>query len=119
MKFILQQISNSNKMFGKLRAKWGVGPLRLFLILCTFALGGSLCGLAGKWILSFLPIQNKILFFVVYIILVTLLWPLCVLCISVFFGQFQFFKKYIRKMGQRMFGNFNQMLFLLLINVLS
>lgn len=39
-----------------------------------------------------------------YIILVTLLWPFCVLLISVPFGQFTFFIKYLAKMKNRISG---------------
>jgi hypothetical protein len=35
-------------MFEKLRQKWKVNVLQLVLILCTFAIGGSLTGYAAK-----------------------------------------------------------------------
>ncbi len=38
----------------------------------------------------------------VYIIVVTLLWPLAVLLVSIPFGQFRFFIGYLKKMGRRM-----------------
>lgn len=76
--------------------------LQLLLILCTFAIGGSLTGLAGKRIMNFLPIEKGILWVILYIILITILWPMAVLLVSVFFGQFRFFTSYLRKMGRRM-----------------
>ncbi|NCU02898.1 MAG: hypothetical protein GXC73_02830 [Chitinophagaceae bacterium] len=89
-------------MFEKLRTKWNVGPLQLLLILCTFAIGGSLTGFLGKRIMPVFGIESPWLSVPVYIILVTLLWPMMVLLVSVPFGQFRFFTSYLKKMGQRM-----------------
>ncbi|MEI9955657.1 MAG: hypothetical protein WDM90_04950 [Ferruginibacter sp.] len=41
---------------------------------------------------------------VVYIVLITLLWPLAVLIISIPLGQFSFFKRYIVKIFKRFGG---------------
>ena len=74
----------------------------MFLILCTFAIGGSLTGWVGKKIMGLLAIEKGVVWVLVYILLVTLLWPIAVLLVSVFFGQFRFFVKYLRKIGRRM-----------------
>ena len=87
-------------MLNKLKEKWGVGPLQLVLILCTFAIGGSLSGYLAKLVMG----TNDgfgMLWLMLYIVVVTLLWPFCVLGVSIFFGQFPFFKKYLAKMGRR------------------
>jgi hypothetical protein len=89
-------------MFERLQKKWKVGGLQLALILCTFAIGGSLTGFAGKKIMNILSIQQDWLWAVVYILLITLLWPLSVLLVSIPFGQFSFFLRYIRKIGAKM-----------------
>jgi hypothetical protein len=91
-------------MFKRLKEKWQVNWIQFALIFTTFALGGSLCGYLGEEILELLPISNKAVRVPVYILLVTLLWPLCVLIISIPFGQFLFFRNYIRKMVRRMTG---------------
>jgi formyltetrahydrofolate-dependent phosphoribosylglycinamide formyltransferase len=91
-------------MFQKLRQRWKVNGVNLVLIIATFALGGSLCGYAGRKILLFTDLEKGVLWFVLYIILVTLLWPLCVLLISIPLGQFAFFKNYIIKIGKKMAG---------------
>ncbi|MFT3979078.1 MAG: phosphoribosylglycinamide formyltransferase [Ferruginibacter sp.] len=91
-------------MFQKLQRKWKVNSLSLLLILVTFATGGSLCGYLGKKILGFTGLEKNFLWFLLYIILITLLWPLCVLLISIPLGQFPFFKKYISKIIGRMSG---------------
>jgi hypothetical protein len=85
-------------MFKKLSEKWKVGPLQLTLILCTFAFGGSATGWVAKKIMNSLGLQQDVVWATVYILLITLLWPLMVLVISIPFGQFRFFQSYIRKL---------------------
>jgi len=89
-------------MFSRLQEKWKVSGFRLVLILCTFAIGGSATGWLGKKIMNGLTIQQDWLWAVVYIILMTLLWPLMVLIVSIPFGQFTFFRNYIRKLGEKL-----------------
>ena len=89
-------------MFERLQKKWKVNGLQLGLILCTFAIGGSLTGFVGKKIMNALSINQDWLWTIIYIILITLLWPMAVLVVSIFFGQFRFFLKYIKKIGARM-----------------
>lgn len=89
----------------KLKNKWQVkNILQVILILCTFALGGSACGFLGKRIMNVIGPENKALWVVIYIVVVTILWPLCVLIISIPFGQFSFFTKYLKKLGGRIIG---------------
>lgn len=92
-------------MFDRLKKKWGVGGVQLVIILCTFAVGGSLCGYLGRLVMSLTDIERGALWVIVYILLVTILWPVCVLAISLLTGQFPFFIKYIRKIGRRMFSS--------------
>jgi formyltetrahydrofolate-dependent phosphoribosylglycinamide formyltransferase len=89
-------------MFERLQKKWKVGATQLLLIICTFAIGGSLTGYIGKKLMNLLSLERGALWLIVYILLVTLLWPLSVLLVSIFFGQYRFFTQYLRKMGQRM-----------------
>jgi formyltetrahydrofolate-dependent phosphoribosylglycinamide formyltransferase len=89
-------------MFDKLKQRWNVNTTDLLLIICTFALGGSLCGFLGRRLLSATNIENEIVWVILYIIAITLLWPFCVLLISIFLGQFTFFKKYLVKIWKRM-----------------
>jgi hypothetical protein len=88
-------------MFEKLRQKWKVNVLQLVLILCTFAIGGSLTGYAAKKIMNILSVESDWLWTIIYILLVTTIWPIMVLIISLPFGQFRFFYNYTRKLGQR------------------
>jgi len=90
-------------MFNRLKEKWNVSSLSLLLIFCTFALGGSLCGYTTRKIMGLLPFNMVAARIVIYILLLALLWPLFVLLISIPFGQFLFFRRYVRKMGQKIF----------------
>ena len=89
-------------MFKRLKDKWGVTPLGLVLILCTFAIGGSLSGFLAKKVMNLLSIEQDLVYGMLYIVVVTLLWPLCVITVSIPFGQFKFFKGYLKKMGTKL-----------------
>lgn len=89
-------------MFDKLKKKWKVSGPQLALIITTFALGGSLTGYVAKKIMNQVPISQDWLWAIIYILLITILWPLLVLVISIPLGQFRFFFGYIRKIGQKM-----------------
>ncbi|GAB2839291.1 phosphoribosylglycinamide formyltransferase [Ferruginibacter profundus] len=88
-------------MFEKLKQRWKVNGLNLVLIITTFAIGGSLCGYAGRKILAFTNLDKGALWVILYIVLITLLWPLCVLLVSFPLGQFGFFKKYLGRVFKR------------------
>lgn len=89
-------------MFSRLQAKWKVNGWQLTLILCTFAIGGSLCGFFTRQLITPLRIEQPFLYGTLYFIILTLLWPLCVLMVSIPLGQFRFFKNYLAKMGSRL-----------------
>lgn len=89
-------------MFEKLRQKWKVSPIRLVLILCTFAIGGSLTGFAAKKLMNVLTIEADWLWAIIYIFLITVIWPIMVIIVSIPFGQFKFFKNYTRKLGEKL-----------------
>jgi hypothetical protein len=91
-------------MLKKLQEKWKVGIGRLILIITTFALGGSLCGYLGRKLLGFTGMEKGVVWVLLYILLITLLWPLCVILISIPLGQFAFFKNYLKKVFLRMSG---------------
>lgn len=88
-------------MLKRLQQKWKVNAGRLVIILIVFALGGSATGYAGKAVMSFLGIRSPWAYVPIYIIVVTIIWPLMVLLISIPFGQFSFFRSYIIKLGSR------------------
>jgi formyltetrahydrofolate-dependent phosphoribosylglycinamide formyltransferase len=91
-------------MLHRLKEKWNVSWIRFTLIFITFALGGSACARLGNLLLSFIVTEKSALYWLIYIPLITLLWPLCVLIISIPLGQFSFFSNYLRRIGSKMFG---------------
>ena len=91
-------------MFTKLKQRWKVNGTNLLLIIVTFAVGGSLCGYLGRKLLQTTGLEKGAAWIALYILLVTLLWPICVLLISVFTGQFLFFKQYLLKIWGRLSG---------------
>lgn len=88
-------------MFERLQKKWKVSGFQLFLIICTFAIGGSLTGYAARKLMPVLSIDQKWLWILVYVVLITILWPLAVLIVSIPFGQYSFFNKYIHRIGSK------------------
>ena len=89
-------------MFRYLKEKWNVDWFQFVLIFTTFALGGSLCARVGSYLLGLILSEKGFVYWLLYIPVVTLFWPLCVLLVSVPLGQYRFFTAYIRKMGSRM-----------------
>lgn len=89
-------------MFNRLHQKWKVKGWQLTLIILTFALGGTLTGYLGKKIIPLFAIHQQVLSIIVYILLIIILWPLMVIVVSIPFGQFRFFRKYVLRIGARM-----------------
>src|SRR5688500_3727259 len=89
-------------MFQRLQKKWKVNGLQLALILCTFAIGGSLTGFTGRKLMGLIPFEQNWIWIIIYILIVTILWPFAVLLVSIPFGQYRFFTGYLKKMGRRM-----------------
>jgi len=94
-------------MFGRLKKKWNVGWWQFVLIFTTFALGGSLCARVGNWLLSFLLTEKSVLYWIIYVPLITVLWPLCVLLISIPLGQYRFFSNYLKRIWEKITGKTN------------
>lgn len=90
-------------MFNRLQKKWKVNGWQLSLILIIFALGGSLTGFVGRKVISVLEIEILALYIIIYILIVSIIWPFAVLLVSIPFGQLAFFRRYIARMGTGLF----------------
>ena len=88
-------------MFQRLKEKWQVSWIQFTIIFCTFATGGSLCGYAGRKLMGLINLEGEVLYIIIYILLITLLWPWCVLIASIPLGQFAFFSDYLRRVWKR------------------
>jgi folate-dependent phosphoribosylglycinamide formyltransferase PurN len=92
------------KGINKLQAKWGVGSVQFWLIMLTFALGGSLSGRLCSFLLKLVFLEKNWAFWLVYPLFLTILWPFSVLFVSFFTGQFTFFKGYLSRVGGKLLG---------------
>jgi folate-dependent phosphoribosylglycinamide formyltransferase PurN len=92
------------KSINNLQQKWGVGPVQFWLIMTTFALGGSLSGYLNKQILNLVFLEKNAAYWLIYPLLLTILWPFSVILVSFLTGQFSFFKGYLGRMWGRLSG---------------
>jgi len=92
------------KGINQLQSKWGVGPVQFWLIIVTFALGGSLSGRLCSKILNWVFLDKNWAFWLIYPLILTILWPFSVIFVSFFTGQFSFFRGYLGRVGARLFG---------------
>jgi formyltetrahydrofolate hydrolase len=90
-------------MLDRIRKKWDVNGWRFVLILITFAVGGSLSGYLGKRFMSFLEVEQPVTYLIIYILIVTCIWPFMVLAVSIPFGQLVFFRKYLNNLWKKLF----------------
>ena len=88
-------------MLKKLQQRWKVNSWNLLLIIFTFALGGSACARLGEKILLLIDQEKNAIWWILYLLLITILWPICVLLISIPLGQFVFFRNYTWKILQK------------------
>jgi ABC-type multidrug transport system permease subunit len=95
-------------MFEKLKAKWKVSNIQLVLILCTFAVTGSLTAYISKAITSWLGMNEETWWLwklLVRLVILVFGYQVIILIVSFFFGQFRFFWNYEKKI-LRWFGLF-------------
>ena len=90
-------------MFDRLQKKWKVNGWQVLIIIIIFALAGSLTGYAGKKLLNLLEIETLGVYIIIYVLLVTIIWPFAVILVSIPFGQFSFFRKYLSRIANRLF----------------
>ena len=88
----------------KLREKWGLAPVQFWLVILTFALGGSLSGRLCSFLLKMAFSEKNWAYWLVYPIVLTILWPFSVLFVSLLTGQFRFFKGYLGRVGAKLVG---------------
>ncbi len=88
----------------KLQEKWGLAPVQFWLVILTFALGGSLSGRLCSFLLKMAFSEKNWAFWLVYPIVLTILWPFSVLFVSLLTGQFRFFKGYLGRVGAKLVG---------------
>lgn len=87
-------------MFEKLKAKWKVNGTQLFLILCTFAVTGTLTAWISRSIPTWIGFTDQTAWIWKALVRLAVLifgYQVIILIVSVFFGQFKFFWNYEKK----------------------
>ena len=92
------------KALKRLQEKWKLGTGQFWLVILTFALGGSLSGRLCSYLLKLVFLEKNWAFWLIYPLFLTILWPFSVIFVSFFTGQFTFFKGYLTRVGSRLFG---------------
>ena len=92
------------KAIKRLQEKWKLGTGQFWLVILTFALGGSLSGRLCSFLLKLVFLEKNWAFWLVYPLFLTILWPFSVIFVSLFTGQFRFFKGYLSRVGAKVFG---------------
>ena len=93
------------KFIQSLQEKWKVRGSQFWLIMLTFALGGSLSGRLCSFLLNLVFLEKNWAFWLVYPLFLTILWPFSVIFVSFFTGQFRFFRGYLTRVGSRLLGS--------------
>jgi formyltetrahydrofolate-dependent phosphoribosylglycinamide formyltransferase len=92
------------KAIKRLQEKWKLGTGQFWLVILTFALGGSLSGRLCSFLLKLVFLEKNWAFWLVYPLFLTILWPFSVIFVSFFTGQFRFFRGYLTRVGSRLLG---------------
>jgi hypothetical protein len=90
-------------MFDNLQKRWKVSGTQLVLILCVFAITGTLTAYISRQITSWLDVEKySLLFWVLKIGVLLFGYQVIILLVSIPFGQFSFFWNYEKKILRRM-----------------
>jgi hypothetical protein len=92
-------------MFENLKKKWKVDNRQLILILCTFAVTGTLTAYISRSITSWVGFTDETFWGWKFILRLSILlfgYQVIILIVSFFFGQFRFFWNYEKKILQWM-----------------
>jgi len=93
-------------MFNRLKGKWNVSTSQLILILCTFAVTGTLTAWISRSITSWIGLTDESFWLWKFLLRLSVLifgYQIIILIVAFFFGQFRFFWAYEKKI-LRYFG---------------
>ena len=94
-------------MFNRLKSKWKVNGGQLFLILCTFAVTGTLTAWISRSITTWIGFNTETFWLWKLLVRLAVLifgYQVIILVVSVLFGQFPFFWNYEKKILKWMLG---------------
>jgi hypothetical protein len=86
----------------KLKNRWGISSNnQLILILLVFAVNGSLSGIITKPVLAFVGLSKEnvpiLIYWILYLVVISIVYFLLLIVISKLFGQSSFFKKFAKQ----------------------
>ena len=87
----------------KLKERWQIkSNFQLAVIFVVFAINGSLSAKIGQLLMNFFGLDkenlNLVVYYFIFIIIVTLIYPFLIIANGFIFGQFEFFFRFSRKM---------------------
>ncbi len=90
----------------KIKTKWQIkSNFQLIVIFVVFAINGSLSAKIGTYLIIYAGLSkqnlNIILYYFIWLVIVTLIYPFLLIANGFIFGQFDFFFKFSKKMLQR------------------
>lgn len=90
-------------MMRKLKERWQIkSNFQLAVIFVVFAINGSLSAKIGQLLINLFGLNkenlNLIIYYLIFIIFVTLIYPFLLIANGFIFGQFEFFFRFSRKM---------------------
>ena len=94
-------------MLEKLKSKWKVNGVQLFLILCTFAVTGTTTAWISGVLPAWLGFTDETFWgwkLLLRLFVLIFGYQFIILIVSFFFGQFPFFWNYEKKILRRLFG---------------
>ncbi|MEJ7736258.1 MAG: DUF6787 family protein [Chitinophagaceae bacterium] len=85
-------------MFERLKQKWNVGGVQLFLILCVFAITGTATAFITRQITLWLNVEHlSVWYWLLKVSVLIFGYQILILVVSIPFGQFRFFWNYEKK----------------------
>ncbi len=93
-------------MFEKLKNKLGIlSNFQLMVILVVFAINGTLSARIGYFVLDSIGFYkentNLIVYYLSFLVIVSIIYPFLIIVVGSVFGQFNFFFKFAKKMLKR------------------
>jgi formyltetrahydrofolate-dependent phosphoribosylglycinamide formyltransferase len=95
---------NFAHMFQRLKQRWKVNGLQLFLILCVFAITGTTTAYLTRQVTYWLDLtSSSAWYWVLKVAMLVFGYQVLILLFAIPFGQFSFFWNYEKKIWRRMF----------------
>ncbi len=86
-------------MFKRLQQKWKVNGTQMFLILCVFALTGTVTAFITKQVTTWMTLDaSSAWYWIIKLVVIIFGYQVVILIVAIPFGQFRFFWNYEKKL---------------------